>query len=277
MNIRILKLKKMKKLWLIILFGAASATAQNKEKDSVAVKKDSVNVAAITQDMLGVKDSLTPYKIHLKQFIIPTFLIGYGVIGLESDWLKSFNLDLRDEVSEDIDRKFTIDDIGQYAPAASVYVLNLAGIKGKHNFKDRTIVLGTSYLLLSATVFSLKSITKVERPDGTSNNSFPSGHTANAFAGAEFLWQEYKDQSIWYGISGYAIATGVGAFRIVNNRHWLTDVAAGAGIGILSTKVAYWIYPFVKRNLFPKDKRVSSMIAPFYNGQQAGAGFLVQF
>ena len=50
------------------------------------------------------------------------------------------------------------------------------------------------------------------------------------------MWQEYKDVSVWYGISGYIVATGTGFFRIYNNKHWLTDVAAGAGIGILIDK-----------------------------------------
>ncbi|AWI25270.1 phosphatase PAP2 family protein [Flavobacterium pallidum] len=267
----------MKKLLLITFLGVFTAHAQDVTKDSTAVKKDSVNSAEITKDLLAVHDTLTPSKIHFKQFIIPAALIGYGFIGLESDWLKTFNLDLREEVSEDIDRKFTIDDIAQYATAGSVYALNAFGVKGKHNLKDRSIILGTSYLLLSATVFPLKSITHIERPDGTAYNSFPSGHTANAFAGAEFLWQEYKDKSVWYGISGYLVASGVGAFRIINNRHWLTDVAAGAGIGILSTKAAYWLYPWVKHTLFPNDKRISSMVAPFYNGKQAGAGLVMQF
>ena len=83
---------------------------------------------------------------------------------------------------------------------------------------------------MSASVFALKNITKVERPDGSSNNSFPSGHTATAFAGAECMYREYKDQSIWYGIEGYAVATATGLFRMYNDRHWLTDVVAGAGI-----------------------------------------------
>lgn len=266
----------MKKLLIIIFFGVFTAQAQV-SKDSITVKKDSVNKAEITKDVLAVHDTLTPSKIHFKQFIIPTVLMGYGFIGLESDWLKTFNMNLKEEVSEDIDRKFTIDDIAQYSTAGSVYVLNAFGVKGKHNIKDRSIIMGTSYLMLSAFVFPLKSITHIERPDGTTFNSFPSGHTANAFAGAEFLWQEYKDKSVWYGISGYIVASGVGAFRIINNRHWLTDVAAGAGIGILSTKAAYWLYPWLKRTLFPKDKRISSMVAPFYNGRQAGAGLVLQF
>jgi hypothetical protein len=237
-----------------------------------------LNAQNTVNDSIVKADTISNLKFNYKQLIIPTVLIGYGVIGLESDQLKSYNSNIREEVQEDIDHKITIDDFSQYAPAASVYALNAMGIKGKNNLKDRSIILASSYLMMSATVFALKSITKVERPDGTSNNSFPSGHTANAFAGAEFLYQEYKDQSIWYGISGYVVATGTGLFRMYNNRHWLTDVVAGAGIGILSTKAAYWLYPYVKNKIFPsKENKVSSMITPFYNGKQAGCGLVMQF
>ncbi len=103
---------------------------------------------------------------------------------------------------------------------------------------------------MGISVNSIKSTGNVIRPDGSSNNSFPSGHTAISFVGAEFLWQEYKDVSIWYGISGYLIASGTGFFRMYNNRHWLTDVSMGAGIGILSTKIAYWTLPYVDNKLF---------------------------
>lgn len=110
---------------------------------------------------------------------------------------------------------------------------------------DRSVILATSTIITIGCVFALKSLTKVERPDGPSNNSFPSGHTTIAFAGAEFLYQEYKDKSIWYGVAGYAVAVGTGIFRMYNNRHWLTDVAARVGIGILSTKISYWMNPYI--------------------------------
>lgn len=238
-----------------------------------------VSFAQTTQkDTLNLILEDKTHQFKFKQLIIPTVLIGYGVIGIESDGLKFINSGIKEEVNENIDEKITIDDFSQYAPAASVYALNAFGIKGKHNFKDRTIILGTSYLLMSATVLSLKSITKVERPDGSGFNSFPSGHTATAFAGAEFLWQEYKDVSIWYGISGYIVAAGTGAFRIYNDKHWLTDVAAGAGIGILSTKVAYWLHPFIQKNIFnSKESNSTTMMAPFYNGNQSGIGYLRRF
>jgi hypothetical protein len=218
------------------------------------------------------------YKFNYKQLIIPTALMTYGVIGLESDGLKLVNSNIRAEVMEDIDKKITIDDFSQYAPAAAVYGLNLAGIHGKNNFKDRTLILGTSYLIMATTVTSLKHIAKVERPDGSAFNSFPSGHTGTAFVGAEFMWQEYKDESIWYGISGYIVATGTGVFRIYNNKHWLTDVAMGAGIGILSTKTAYWLFPIINEKIFKsKNKNKSALAIPFYNGKQAGLAYSIQF
>lgn len=246
---------------LALLFGFFSVNAQ--EIDSIP-KTDSIKARHL--------------KFSYKQLIIPSILIGYGVIGIESDQLLGWNSDIREEVTEDIDEKLTIDDFSQYTPAASVYVLNAFGVKGKNNMRDRSVIFVTSYVIMASAILSLKSIVKEERPDGSSKNSFPSGHTATAFAGAEFLWQEYKDKSIWYGIAGYTIATGTGLFRIYNNRHWLTDVAAGAGIGILSTKIAYWMNPYITKKLFKSSENNStSMIAPFYNGQQYGLSYVKTF
>ncbi|MCL9805637.1 phosphatase PAP2 family protein [Flavobacterium amniphilum] len=224
------------------------------------------------KDTLVLKDKTEKVKFDCKPLIIPSVLIGYGVMGLESHQILHYNTELRDEVKESIDEKLTIDDFSQYTPAASVYALNAFGIKGKNNFRDRTIIMGTSYLILSVSVLGLKSISKVERPDFSARNSFPSGHTATAFAGAEFLWQEYKDKSVWYGIAGYVVATGTGLFRIYNNRHWLTDVAAGAGIGILSTKIAYWLYPSINEKVFGSKRKKGTTVSviPFYNGNQIG-------
>jgi len=79
----------------------------------------------------------------------------------------------------------------------------------------------------------------VPRPDTGAPDSFPSGHTAQAFAAATFMHKEYGKQNIWYSIGAYSLATGIGAFRIMNNRHWVSDVLVGAGIGIFSTNMAY--------------------------------------
>lgn len=189
-------------------------------------------------------------RFNYKSLIIPSGLVGYGVFGLENHSIKLLNEITQGELSEHIDSRFTIDDFSQYAPFLSVYAFNALGSKGQHNFKDRTIILGTAYLIMAGSGNILKYTGNVRRPDGSSTNSFPSGHTATAFMGAEYLYQEYKNVSLWYGVSGYLVATGTGLFRMYNNRHWLTDVAAGAGIGILSTKIAYWLHPFIQKSIF---------------------------
>lgn len=228
-------------------------------------------------DTLEVK---TKEQLHFnkKQLIIPAVLITYGVVGLDSDFLKAINAEVKEEVKENIDHKLTIDDFSQYLPAASLYGLSALGVKGKNNIRDKTIILATSYLIMGLTVEGLKKITHVERPDGSNFNSFPSGHTATAFMGAELMYQEYKEVSPWYGIAGYVVAAGTGGFRMYNNRHWLTDVVAGAGIGILSAKAAYWLYPTVN-GLFSskKNKNKKSAFLPYYDGKQMGFGFVSSF
>ena len=217
-------------------------------------------------------------KFNKKQLIIPAVFITYGFVGFDSDFLKAVNAEVREEVQENIDHKFTIDDFTQYAPAASIYALSAFGVKSKNNFRDKTIILATSYLIMGVTVEALKKTTKVQRPDGSGFNSFPSGHTATAFMGAELMYQEYKDVSPWYGIAGYAVAAGTGAFRMYNNRHWLTDVVAGAGIGILSAKAAYWLYPTINNLLSSKKhENTKSVFLPYYDGKQLGFGYVSSF
>ena len=218
-----------------------------------------------------------PYQFCIRQVILPSVLIGVGIIGLESDWLKYQNSEMRDELQENIDRHFSIDDFTQYAPMVAVYGLNLCGIKGKHRFVDRTIILGTAYALMGISVNTLKMTTKVERPDGSTRNSFPSGHTATAFMGAEFLREEYWDVSPWIGISGYIVAAGTGFFRMYNNRHWLTDVLAGAGIGILSTRAAYWLYPTISKTFFHKQYLKNVYISPVLSSEEKGVACLIRF
>ena len=209
-----------------------------------------------------------------KKLIIPATLITYGVLSLNSSGLKSVDLNVKSKLVGN--SKTTIDDYTRFAPAIAVYGLNAIGCKGKNNLKDRSIILVTSYSIASASFFSIKALSKIERPDASNNSSFPSGHTAIAFAGAEFLYQEYKDVSLWYGISGYLIASATGYLRIYNNRHWFSDVVMGAGIGILSTKIAYWIHPYIDGLLFKSNEKAdSAVVVPFYNGNQLGVGLLI--
>jgi membrane-associated phospholipid phosphatase len=214
-----------------------------------------------------------PYK----SFLLPSVLVAYGVVSLKSDELGHINQKVKEEIyTERLPRKVGVDNYLLFVPAAAVYGLNAIGIKGKNNFRDRSMLYGMSQLIMSATVFSVKKITAETRPDASDRLSFPSGHTASAFAAAEFLRQEYKDVSPWYGVAGYAVAATTGYLRISNNKHWMGDVVAGAGVGIISTKLAYWIYPAIKRKLF-KDKPVSTIIMPTYQDGAVGLGLVHHF
>jgi membrane-associated phospholipid phosphatase len=142
-----------------------------------------------------------------------------------------------------------LDNYLQYVPAAGVFALSLAGKKGLNHWHREAINWSAGMLIMSTIVNSLKYSTKILRPDGTSYNSFPSGHTATAFMNATFLHKEYGYKEPAYSIAGYTISSFTGAERSLNNRHWVSDILAGAGIGILSTELAYLIV-----DRFYKDK-----------------------
>ena len=216
-------------------------------------------------------------KFNYKSVIIPSAFIGYGIIGIDNGALKRFNYEIQQELIAQPHNEIKIDDVSQYVPSLAAYGLNALGIKGKNNFKDRTIILGTASLIMGSTVSGIKKATSIERPDGSNKSSFPSGSTAIAFMGAEFLFQEYKDVSVWYGITGYLVATGTGFLRMHNNKHWFSDVVTGAGIGIVSTKIAYWIHPLVKKTLFKDKEEVSGIVMPFYTGKEYGLGLSMSF
>jgi len=84
------------------------------------------------------------------------------------------------------------------------------------------------------TVFSMKYLVGRERPDGSSRNSFPSGHTSTAFATAASLEQAYG----WkVGMPAYFLAGYTGLARMEAQRHYLSDVVFGAAIGIFFGKI----------------------------------------
>ena len=237
------------------------------------VKSDSAELRK--QDIEIYGDSV--YKPSYKKFIIPTVFIGFGVVSLSSDALKNLNSSTKYEIGEHQPKHITLDNYTQYLPAAMVYGYNLAGIKGKHNLKERTIIYGTSQLISTAFVLPLKHLVKEERPDGTNHLSFPSGHTTTAFSSAHFLFREYEDENIWLAISGYPIAIFTGVYRTLNDKHWVGDVVAGAGFGILSTELAYWLFPMVNKLFNKKESKNITLIYPVLQPKNLGAGFVLNF
>ncbi len=135
-----------------------------------------------------------------------------------------------------------IDDFTQYSGLALTTGLKLAGVEGRSSWPRLAASTVASYAVMAALVNGIKFSVGDERPDSKRRNSWPSGHTATAFVGATILHKEYGlTRSPWYSIAGYSVATATGVMRVLNNRHWISDVLSGAGIGILSTELAYGI------------------------------------
>lgn len=129
------------------------------------------------------------------------------------------------------------DDYLQYAPAALMLGLKIGGVRGRSSWGRMLVSDAFSVALMAGAVNSLKYTCRMPRPDGSNNKSFPSGHTATAFMAATMLHKEYGPRSPWYSIAGYSMATVTGVSRMLNNKHWFSDVLVGAGIGILGVSV----------------------------------------
>jgi membrane-associated phospholipid phosphatase len=84
------------------------------------------------------------------------------------------------------------------------------------------------------------------------------------------MFREYKDSNFWLSISGYPIAAMTGIYRVFNDKHWVGDVVAGAGIGILSTEIAYWLFPVTSKWFPSKNDRRAFSLVPFYQSKNIG-------
>lgn len=233
------------------------------------MKKITLLLLLIAQFSQGQQDT-TFRKMKVQNIIVPVAFIATGTLLLGSNF-KDNQQSFHQKNFSNFRTRF--DDITQTAPQAITMGLDLVGVHGKHTFGEKAVILIISESIMLATVVGLKNTTKILRPDGSNYDSFPSGHTANAFLGADMLSEEYGDKSIWYSIGGYSLASATGAMRMLNNRHWASDVLVGAGIGILSSKASYLIYPWLKDKVFKKKNVV---FLPKYDGQATSAVFIVQ-
>ena len=147
----------------------------------------------------------------------------------------------------------TFDNYTQYMPLVGTWALKAAGVEGRSSWRALAVSNALSFAIMGAVTNGMKYSVRELRPDGSARNSFPSGHTAFAFAAATVLHKEYgQTRSPLYSIAGYSLATVTGVGRVLNNRHWVSDVLVGAGIGIVSTDLGYFLADLIFKG---KDTR----------------------
>jgi len=212
------------------------------------------------------------------KLILPSVLIAYGTAARFNQLpIRQFDFDIDHEVVKRVHRTYRIDDYFEFGMPIVAYGLGfIPGIKAKHNFGDRTFIMTTSLFFTVGAVGILKKTVPLERPYGGAY-SFPSGHTAITMMSAHILFKEYKDTSPWIGVGGYLMATTTGVFRMLNRAHWISDVAMGAGIGLLGAEVGYWMLPVWRWIFSMQDGGQRFAAIPTFNSSGFGLGMVYQF
>ena len=225
----------------------------------------------IKKDIVTVPDTLKKLQSTPLALIPPAVLVAYGASSFFVNPVRRLDFYIQGRYYA-ITPHFstTAESYFLFTPIVMVYGLNLVGIEGKNRFIDRTAILGLSAGILGITEEGLKYATHRRRPNLADYYSFPSGHTGAAFLGAEYLAQEFGFKSPIYTVIGYTCAFTTAIFRMANRDHWFSDVVAGAGFGILSTKAAYLVYPSVRKifvHTTVVGKKTTMLIPTIYDGK----------
>lgn len=253
---------------LLILIINGSTFAQNMLSNSsdlyILNSKDSVEVA---ETQPSQPNSL------LKSAIVPLSLITAGVI---VETVPSHTVFGKERIQQHVQDKMndfrtSAEDYLQFVPVAALFSFKLAGVKSRSDLLNQMIITAKSELLVASIVYSMKHIIPAMRPDGSTDNSMPSGHSAQAFVSATLLDMEYRDTSPWISVGGYLCAATTGYLRVANNRHWASDVLIGAGIGIASVKLVYLTHRY------RWGKMPNAVLSPTLYPRGGGVAFAMKF
>ena len=191
-----------------------------------------------SSDCIFTKNKLC--MVHLRKIIIYLltgifllFVLQLGLLENISQYLYS----IRNQYFSTFDYHY--DDFIPYLPLVIMLGLKLNGVKSRSSWKEMLLTSLLSFALMWLVVYLIKTFTGVIRPDVSDALSFPSGHTATAFTAACLLYKEYGSRFSWITICAFLPAVLTGITRILNNKHWLSDVAGGMVVGIIVVEILY--------------------------------------
>lgn len=189
----------------------------------------------------------------------PAFRIAYAGLPMAVGGLAIYGAN-RDFKNGDVGRfarhyDSQYEDYLQYAPGVALLAMKIGGVDGRSSWPRMIVSDAFSAVMTIGASEVLKRSVGEMRPDGEDDRAFPSGHTAISFMLATMLHKEYGCRSPWISLGGYAVATATAASRMVHNRHWMSDILVGAGIGVLATELGYYF-----ADLIFKDRGLSDLI-----------------
>ena len=225
-------------LFFYIVFAFSFLSTQAQTSFHIQSPFQASNPSMSNDSICNLKSTL--HKPKIGQFVMPLTLFGAGfIVSSDNDIFDKY--EFREESNERYSTFHTkVDDYLQFAPLTVGYGILAFNGKGGAWHYTRQILL--TEFILGVSVTGIKTWTKVLRPDGGAKNSFPSGHTAQAFASATLFADYFAADNPWLKAAAYLTATSVGVLRVMNNRHWVPDVIAGAGVGILSAKLSAFVF-----------------------------------
>lgn len=178
-----------------------------------------------------------------------TTLIKGGLLTLTNDRFRERNAIFQHHHSSKIDY------LPAAAPLIATWTLKGLGLESRSKIKRITMANALALGIGVSTSQLLKHSLNEKRPNGKDEHSLPSGHATIAFISATILDREYGHYSPWISIAGYSAALATQFHRIHQNAHYLNDVIVGAGLGIVSTNLAYYI-----TDLFWGEKEINKPI-----------------
>ncbi len=226
---------------------------------------------AHTSNLLAQNDTLLQKRM-LRNTLASSALIAVGSSLSGSTIEYNLKTNLRNAVGNEFE--FEIENQLQYAPIVELYLADILGVKARNHWFDQTKYLLLANASTAAITHLLKSLINKERPNGFSY-SFPSGHTSFSFTNAAVLHKEFQTTAPWFSYSGYLFSTTTGTMRMVNNKHWFSDVLVGAGIALLVTEIIYYYEPLKNFNPFLKSQNIT--LLPQINEWSYGIYFSHQF
>ena len=207
------------------------------EEQMLSAEQEAPAIAdtSLAQPIAQEKRNFTDTRLYQMTFVGAPLIVTGLIMRGEDTHFRS----LRNDYMKEFHRPF--DNYTQYVPGAVMLGLKAFGVESRSDWGRMMVSDAFSAVLMASVVQTIKHTTNVTRPDGSDNHSFPSGHTAMAFMTATMLTKEYGHISPWVGLGAYTFASTTGLMRIANNKHWLSDVMTGAGIGIISTELGYYL------------------------------------
>lgn len=206
------------------------------------------------------------YRFRPNQLALPLALMAVGTFGVYNGAFRTIDRNINRWTTKmrGGTHYFKHDDYLQYLTAATYLGFGAIGVKGRNGIKERLAAGVTAYIVMAAITNVAKYTFREQRPNGGGRHSFPSGHTATVFTGAELMRIEYGNG---IGAAAYTFGAAVGFLRLYNSRHWLHDVIAGAGVGILSARIGYWMLPLYQKwfHWRPGTKDTTVIALPSYN------------